>query len=395
MRETFAFLDQAQRWVLQPLLVVLIVAGGFLGARKLSERHEAPRSAAAAIYAPLVRSTVVEVGSHRVTVRGNGVLAARSRIGLVPQVGGEVVSIHPELRAGGQFRAGEQLLAIEPRDYELAAARAAADVAAATTIVQEIQARAESARVEWRALHGDRPATPLVVLEPQVAEAKARLAAANAALDKAQLDLDRTHVVARFDGRVVSASVDVGQVVAPNQRIGEVYAAEVLELTVPLAQDELRWITLPGERADVAPTTVALRARVDGRDVMLAGRVARLESELAAGSRLARVVVELPSSAIPAELRLRLIPGAFVDASFAGELLTDVSLIPRTVLREDGVVWIVAEGRVRFVRPEVLHSEGELFIVRGLDDGARIVTSDLEVVTDGMDVRLADEGDLR
>jgi multidrug efflux system membrane fusion protein len=395
MRQTIAFLDRAQRWILQPLLVILIVAGGFLGARKLSERREAPRSAIAAIYAPLVRSTVVTVGSHRVNVRGNGVLAARSRIGLVPQVGGEVISIHSELRAGGQFRAGEELLEIEPRDYELAAASAAADVAAATTVVQEIEARAETARVEWRALHGDRPATPLVVLEPQVAEAKARLAAANAALDKAKLDLERTRIVARFDGRVVSASVDVGQVVAPNQRIGEVYAVDVLELTVPLAQDELRWIVLPGERADVAPTSVELRARVDGRDVTLEGCVARLEAELAAGTRLARVVVELQSSAIPAELRLRLIPGTFVETSFAGEVLTDVTQIPRAALREDGIVWVIVEGRVRFARPEVLHNEGERLIVRGLVDGARIVTSDLEVVTDGMDVRLADEGELR
>lgn len=390
MRQTFLFLDRAQRWVLQPLLVILIVAGGFLGARKLSERREAPRTATAALYAPLVRSALVEVGSHRVTVRGNGALAAQSRIGLVPQVGGEVISIHPELRAGGQFRAGEVLLEIEPRDYELAAARAAADVAAATTVVQEIEARAESARVEWRALHGDRPATPLVVLEPQVAEAKARLAAANAALDKAKLDLDRTRLLARFDGRVVSAAVDVGQVIAPNQRIGEVYATEVLELTVPLAQDELRWIALPGERAELAPTSVALRARVDGRDVTLEGSVARLEAELATGTRLARVVVELQSSAIPAEMRLRLIPGAFVEASFAGEVLTGVARIPRAALREGGIVWIVAEGRVRFARPEVLHSEGEFQLVRGLDDGARIVTSDLEVVTDGMAVRLAE-----
>ena len=59
MRQTIAFLDRAQRWVLQPLLVILIVAGCFVGARKLSERREVPRGATAEIYAPLVRSMSV------------------------------------------------------------------------------------------------------------------------------------------------------------------------------------------------------------------------------------------------------------------------------------------------------------------------------------------------
>lgn len=395
MKHLFGFLDGAQRWVLQPLFVIVILVGGFVGAAQLSKRRVLPQQSEAVTYAPLVRVASVQQGPHRVLVRGNGTLAARTRIGLVPQVSGEVIAIHAELRAGGRFRVGDVLLAIEPRDYELAVARSEADVAAATTVLAKVDAEAASARGEWSALHPERPAPPLVALEPQVAEAAARLAAAEAALAKARLDLARTQIVARFDGRVVSASVDVGQVVAANQRIGEVYGSEVLQVAIPLAAEELRWIRLPGEPGSETPTRVELSAEVDGRVVHLNGRVARLEAELAEGTRLARVVVELGAATVPPELALRLLPGLFVEATFEGAPLSDVVSIPRTALREGGVVWGIEEGRIAFKTPEVVHSDSGRVLVRGLAADARVVTSDLDVVTDGMHARTASEGGAR
>jgi len=174
MQQVLRRLDSAQRWVLQPLFVVLVIAGGFIGAQKLSARRTPPPRKADAVYAPLVEVAAVSVGRHGIVVRGNGELAARTRIGLVAQVGGEVIAMHPELRAGGRFRAGELLLKLEPREYELSLAHAEADIAAAETGLQEVLARAAAAQAEWRALQGAQPAPPLVVLEPQVAEARAR-----------------------------------------------------------------------------------------------------------------------------------------------------------------------------------------------------------------------------
>ncbi|MEZ6014869.1 MAG: efflux RND transporter periplasmic adaptor subunit [Planctomycetota bacterium] len=391
MRSFFHSIDSAQRWVLQPLLVLAILAGGFIGSRKIATLKSKPRPSANVTYAPLVRAVEVKGGTHRVVVRGNGTLAARTRVGLVPQVMGEVVAIHPALRAGGLFRAGEVLFAIEPRDYELNVAKAEADVATAETVVQDIAARAESALAEWRALHADRPPPPLVALEPQVAEAKARRAAAVAALDSAKLSLERTRVVARFDGRVVSASIDVGQVVSVGARVGEVYALDVLEVAVPMTLDDLRWISIEGEARAGLPTDVSLEVRIDDRDVTFKGRVARLEAELARDTRLAKVVVELDIADAPPELSLRLVPGLFVQAAFAGQTLEDIGVIPRAALREGGAVWVVAEDALVFRYPEVLLSEDDSLVIRGLPDGARVVTSDLDVVTNGMHVRLATE----
>ena len=392
MQRVIRHLDSAQRWVLQPLFVLLVIAGGFLGARALSTRRAPPPRRPDAVYAPLVEFARVSNGRHTVVVRGNGELTARTRIGLVAEVGGEVIAMHPELRAGGRFAAGELLLELEPREYELALARAEADIAGAETALQEIRARAAAASAEWRALQGDKPAPPLVVLEPQVAEAEARKAAATAARDRAALDLQRTTIRARFAGRVVSASVDVGQVVVPNTRLGEVYAADVLEVAVPVRTDELGWITLPGDPSDAIPTAVTLQATLGTQRVVLDGAVARLEAELTRGTRLARVVVALPLAAVPEQQRVRLLPGTFVEAAFEGAKLDSVVALPERALREGDIVWCVTEGRVRFVPVEVVRRSREALLVRGLADGTEVITSDLAVVTDGMSVRVTETG---
>jgi len=406
MTRVFEWFDRAQRWLLQPLFVVLVIAGGVLGARSLSRRGEAPQRTAAPSYAPLVRSQIVATTTERAIVGGHGTLEPRSRIRLVPQVGGEVIAVHSALRAGGIFPSGATLFQVDPRDYELDLARAEADVAAATTVVQEIDARAATARAEWSRLHPEREAPTLVALVPQVDEARARLAAAVAARERSRLNLTRTEIVARFDGRVVTADVDVGQVVAAGQAVAEVYALDVLELAVALEPAQLRWIRFPGDARSASseprnaaeralssdlhdgPTAVSLEIPIDGSLHVVQGRVARLEAELTRGTRLARVIVELDLTALPAALRQRVVPGLFVAASFQGTQLNAVTALPRAAIHQDGLVWTVEEGRLRFVRPEVLHRYGEELLVRGLVDGARIVTSDLEVVTDGMHVRL-------
>jgi len=202
-------------------------------------------------------------------------------------------------------------------------------------------------------------------------------------------------VSARFDGRVVSAAVDVGQVVAPNTRLGEVYAADVLEVAVPVRTDELGWIHLPGDPSGAPMTQVTLRAILGAERVVLAGEVARLEAELTRGTRLARVIVSVPLAALPEAQRVRLLPGTFVEAAFEGAVLDGVAALPERALREGDVVWTVVEGRTRLVPVEVVRRSREALLVRGLAHGAEVITSDLAVVTDGMSVRVADGGTAR
>ena len=382
--------DRLFRWFLQPLLVVAVLVLGFLGAMGLSSAREAPQRQEPEGYAPLVRTLAIEPALRDVVVAGHGTLEARTRVELVPQVGGLVVAMHPALRAGGRFRAGEVLARIEAIDYELALARAESEVSAAATALELERAEADSAETEWGRLNPEEPPPALVVRAPQIRAAEARLAAAEAQLEGARLDLARTSLALPFDGRVVAAELDVGQVLAANQPIATVYATDVYEVAVPLEVGELAWLRLPD--AEGGGSEARVRLPFGDPAVEVAGQVVRLEGELDRTSRLARAVVEIETKRLESELAARLLPGLFVDVELDGGVLADVFELPREAVREGGAVWTVVEGRLRFASPRVRRAtEGALFVT-GLEPGAQVVVSHLEVVTDGMEVRVRDDG---
>ena len=398
MKRFSAWVSSLSVWIVQPLLILAILAFGFVAAMGLSSGRETPQRTADVRYAPLVRTVTAVQNTAVVVVRGNGTLQPRTRIDVVAQVGGEIIEVHPGFRAGGHFAAGETIVRIEPLDYELAVSQARAEVSAASSALTTTTAESDAAQDEWSELHPRLPCPPLVALEPQIAEAKARLDAAGAMLESAELDLKRTRIAMPFAGRVVDAAVDVGQVVPANQPLGVVYATQRFEVPVPLRIEELRWLRLPGEGAGEGNSAGAgegsaalVRAQAGGETALIEGRIVRLEGELAKASRMVRVVVDVPMGAVDAQLAQRILPGAFVDVELDGGTLADTIELPRGALREDGAVWIVDDEHLRIVQPELLRTATDAIFVRGLAPGTLVVTSQLEIVTDGMEVRVAAE----
>jgi len=85
--------------------------------------------------------------------------------------------------------------------------------------------------------------------------------------------------------------------------------------------------------------------------------------------------------------------GLFVEAEIEGVLLEEVCVLPRGAVRDGGELYVLdAEDRLRFVDFELVRSERDLVVVRvPLEEGTRVVISPLEVATEGMLVREADE----
>ncbi len=383
-------LSHSYHWIFQPLLVVGILVFGFIGAMGFSMFKEEPRKAERETYAPLVRVLETEVTTQQVIVEGNGTLAARTRINIVPQVGGRITYIHPNLRAGGSFKANETLIEIERIDYELAVTQNEAEVAAAKTQLKLEMAEAEAAREEWVTLNPEKPVPTLVGREPQIAEAKAEVKAAEARLKQARLNLQRTRIAMPFAGRVVEAMIDVGEVLAANQQVGVVYSSEKFEIPVPLEVDELAWIDVPDKNSDIAGSTVNIHVRIGDTSYDLPGQVTRIESELEELSRFARVVVTLLPQDIPATLKEKVIPGLFVDVSIMSRQLAQVTSMPRATLRQGNIIWTVDNNNhLQFVTPDIVYKSDDEILVRDLAQGTQVVMSNLEVVTEGMQVRIS------
>jgi len=371
---------------LLPLLVLIVgvaAAAFIISAREAPDRIERPA------LGPLVEVMPAQLRDVPVVVNGHGEVVARVAVDVVPQVAGRVVEVHRSLVAGGFFRANEALVVIDPRDYELALERAQAAVARAQVSLQREQAEAVVAREEWDELHPGEEAPGLVVREPQIRQAEAELAAANADLSVARLNLERTHVSLPFDGVVVSESVDVGQFVGSANRLARVYGTDVVDVRVPLDSRELAWFDVPSRKGGEGPRA-ELSVDFGGVRSIWEGRVTRMEAQVDQTSRMVHVVVEVEDPYDSSDGHPALLPGTFVDVQIFGRTLTNVVPVPRFAVREGGQIWVFEDGKLAIREVRVLRSDRQQTLVaEGIEADDLVIVSSLDAVTDGMAVRNA------
>jgi hypothetical protein len=77
----------------------------------------------------------------------------------------------------------------------------------------------------------------------------------------------------------------------------------------------------------------------------------------------------------------------FVQVLIEGRVLPDVVAVPRHALHPEREVWLVEEGRLRTRQVDVVRQDRDAVYARGLEDGEVLITSPLDVVTEGMAVR--------
>jgi RND family efflux transporter MFP subunit len=338
----------------------------------------------------------VKTGPQNIYIQGEGTVRPLREIDLVPQVGGKLVYVSPSLVNGGVFRKDELLLRIDPVDYQLAVTLARAKVKDAESRLQVAEEEAAAARDEWRLLYegssneNSKP-PPLVAKEPQLAAAKAELEADEADLRKALLNLERTELRAPFNGRVGEENVDIGQYVSPGQSLGSLYSTEAAEIVVPLEGEALFWFDVPGFTSkDGRGSPTLIKASIAGRDLSWSGKVVRTEGKLDERTRMINVVVRVEQ---PYAKKPPLVFGLFVTVEIEGRIIPNGAVIPRAILHQGDIVWVVGEdSRLQFRQVEVGRIQGdEVVITGGLEDGERLVTTPLKAVTDGMTVRVVGE----
>ncbi len=385
------------RTILMAVLPVVILVLGGLVAKALIDSYEEPTPEPLVVEAPLVHVIPAELESMTLIVATEGTVSPRSEAQLIPEVSGKVVEISPALVPGGFFAKDQVLMRVDPREYELAITQARAAVEQNKLRLALERQQAEIAKQEWAEV-GEGEPSPLLFREPQITEVKASLAAAEAVLEQAQDNLERTALRAPFDGRVRSKQVDFGQFVQRGMNLGLVYPVDVAEVRLPIPNAELQYCNLPlgfrGADSAAAGPRVRLTARFGGQDYAWDGRIVRTEGEIDARTRMINAIAQVqdPYGRRGAG-RPPLAVGMFVRAEIQGKRVRDMVRLPRSVLRGEDTVYVVERGgMLRFRTIEVFRRERDSVLIRsGIESGEQVCVSPLEAAVDGMTVRVAAE----
>ncbi|MCJ7603876.1 MAG: HlyD family efflux transporter periplasmic adaptor subunit, partial [Desulfobulbaceae bacterium] len=190
---------------------------------------------------------------------------------------------------------GEEILLIDPIDYELAGRRRRSDVARAEYKLKIEMGKQSVARSEYQLLGETirQENEELVLREPQLKAAKAALEAALASLQQAELDLSRTRIVSPFNALVQERHVGLGSQVPAGAKLVSLIDTDEYLVEVSIPSDRLDWINIPVTNSKTGSSARIMHLTGWGRDALLTGSVKSLMAGVDQQSKMARLLVEV------------------------------------------------------------------------------------------------------
>lgn len=374
--------------------VAILLSGGALTALIFTTEPEASRSGATQETAMLVDVIEVNSGSYHPSIEAMGTVMASQDIMLSPRVSGQILERSEDFTPGGYVRKGDTLLRIDPSDYENELQQRRSELQQAMANLNLEMGRQEAAKREYQ-LYGDTLSEQnkaRVLRQPQLESVRATVAAARAAVDRAEMDLKRTAITAPFDAHIISRNVNVGSQVAPGENLGRLVGLDTywVEATVPLSK--LRWLNIQNG-GNTSGSEVRIRNRTAWQDdEYRSGNLFKMVGSIEEQTRMARVLIEIPDPMAYRDEHAgspSLIIGSFVEANIKGTELTDVIRLNRDFIRSNDTVWIMEDGKLHIRDINVVMRDANYaYISDGLNETDKVVTTNLSTVTDGAPLRL-------
>jgi RND family efflux transporter MFP subunit len=331
----------------------------------------------------------------RIQVQAQGTVSPLQQTSILSEVRGRIVEVAPEFNVGGFLSENDVLLRIDPRDYETNLLRAQAAVESAESSLAQEKGRAEVALREWKNLpkgtQRSQDARDLYLRKPQLEQAQAQLLAAQADLNTARDNLERTIIRAPYDALVRQKHSDLGQFVSAGAKLVDVFSVEYAEVRLPIPQSKLAYLELPELHGYESGAEIDLYTDVAGDVKHWTAYLHRTEGTFDERSRVLYTVARIEDPYglhHPEREPLRI--GTFVNANIEGREQQGLITLPRYVLRAGNFVWVVDDSmHLRNRKVTTLRTGSDvIYISAGLDEGDLVCLTKLDNSFDGAKVEI-------
>ena len=362
------------------LALSIIIAGVLIKSRPVAVAKENKE------VIPYVKTMMILPRTVKASISSQGIVQPESELILLSELSSRVEWLSPKMEAGSSFKQGDTLIVLDKRDYELALISAESQVLNAEVNLEREQAESELAKKEWKRV-GAGLGSDLALRKPQMAQAKATYAAAKASLEQAKRNLSRTIFIAPFDGRVRTSRIDLGTTVFPGTSIGNIYATDAYEVRLPIADQDVPYSGLEfnGQKIEESKRLDVIIIQGDNK---WPAKIVRTEAEIDPVTRMMAVVAKVDNSD-KKMFTTPLVVGQFVQAKISGIEILDISVLPRSSVRNESV-WVVDNQMSMQNRSvDVLRNEDDFALIgEGFEPGDRLLTSRVSSLVNGLRVTL-------
>jgi RND family efflux transporter MFP subunit len=291
-----------------------------------------------------------------------------------PQVSGYMIS--QNYKEGAVVRKGQVLFEIDPRPFQATFDRAKGELAQA-----EAQLTKTTIDVERDTPLAAEKAVPKEKLDNEIQAkraAEAAVATAEAAVERAQLDLGWTKVTSLVDGVAGIAEVQMGNLVGPSSHLTSVSQVDPIKVYFPVSEQEYlraRHVSSNGQPMNLFENSPEL-ILADGTSYPHRGRILWTDRQVDTSTGTIRLVASFPN---PGNI---LRPGQYGRVRIQTSFKKNALLVPQSAVKEiqgGYQVAIVGADRKTTIRSvKAGEKSGTMWVI---DDG---LMPDDEVVVEGV-----------
>jgi multidrug efflux system membrane fusion protein len=330
-------------------------SGGGSGSGFVSNMH------VPVLVAKAVRKTVP------VEIRAIGKVEAHSTVNVKAQISGIVTQVH--FREGQDVKKGDLLFTIDPRPFEAALMQAEANLARDQAQMAQNKADYERYAYLLKKHVGSQQQYDQALANYE--ELKAAVAADQAAIKTAQVNLSYTQIRSPINGRMGNLILHAGNVVKANDSTAMVTINQIRPVYVDFSVPEKN---LDQVRANMAerqlPVYVSTPADKGEREK---GFLSFIDNQVdsTTGTILLKGTFQ--------NVNEHLWPGQFVNVTLVVRRLSDQVMVPNQAVQtgQDGSYVFVVDPKMKAEIRKVVIGEtigGDTVIVRGLEPGETVVT---------------------
>jgi len=365
-------------------------------------------------------------GSHTPTISVFGETTAGRTVDLRALVGGEVISVHTELKSGGLIAKGDDLVVIDPFDFLGAITEAEANLAEAQAGLVESKGRVDleksnviraqeqldfaqrdlvraqdllergsvtertvderSLLVSQRQQTLEQRQNALQLEEARVRQQEATIQRLEWRLQNAERQLENTVLKAPFDAVIRSEAAQPGRLVGVNDVVASIYARDELEVRFTLSDNQ--YGRLVAESGTVVGRPVKIVWSLGNKALEYEGVIDRIGADVAS----TRGGVDVFARVVVQDGQTPLRPGAFIEAFVPDQTYPDTFRIPETAYYGPGLVYVVEDNRLVPRQADALAIDGDHLIVSGdLAAGETVITTRIPEAGEGLLIRPVSE----
>ena len=317
-----------------------------------------------------VKAEPVKYGNMSGEIVSPGRVYSKSEVALSAEVTGKILAGNIPFKKGQKFKKGDLLLKIYDKEAGLSLkANKSSFLNSLAQLLPDLKIDYPESYESWFSffelidINEDLPEMPDIKSTKEKVFLSSRSILSNYYnIKSAESNFKKHSIYAPFTGAITLVNIEVGGIAGMNTRLGNIINTKELELEVPLAIDDAKWVRVNDK------VIVKNKNGTDSWD----GRVVRKSGDLDVQTQSVSVFVEIINNQKPT-----LYKGQYLQAYFSTLKVENVMEIPRNSLFNTDEIFLVKNNLLVKEKVNIVKVNESSVFINGLKENEMIVVEPL------------------